>query len=154
MFQKLLFFWNTAGLCIVTMESLNKYNWQNVHSTTVKNSWFHWGIHLPVCDTSSLFTESNILQNSQTGQFQTNYHSYSPSSMWEVKMKNSHINTCKPITTFVRKCILQLTRYPIAGNKFLPSMTFPDKYFLSSSCREITTDLSSDFDFPCIKHEY
>jgi hypothetical protein len=33
-------------------------------------------------------------------------------------------------------------------------MTCPDKYFLSSCCREITTGLSPDFDFPCIKHEY
>jgi hypothetical protein len=49
---------------------------------------------------------------------------------------------------------MQLTRYPIAGNKFLLSMTCPDKYFLSSSFREITTDLSPEFDFPCTKHKY
>jgi hypothetical protein len=33
-------------------------------------------------------------------------------------------------------------------------MTCPDKYILSSSCREITTDLSPDFDSPSIKHKY
>jgi hypothetical protein len=49
---------------------------------------------------------------------------------------------------------MQLTRYSIAGNKFLPSMTCPDKYFLCSSFREITTDVSPDFDFPCTKHKY
>jgi len=38
-------------------------------------------------DISSLFTDSNILQNSPTGQFQSNHHIYSPFSMWEVKMK-------------------------------------------------------------------
>jgi hypothetical protein len=74
--------------------------------------------------------------------------------MWEVKTKTVTSIHAKPITTFVRQFILQLTRYPIAGNKFLPSMTCPDKYVLSSSCREITTDLSPDFDFPCIKHKY
>jgi len=74
--------------------------------------------------------------------------------MWEIKMKTVKSIHGKPITTSVRYCILQLTRYPIAGNKFLPSMTCPDKYFLSSSCREITTDRSPNFGFPCVKHEY
>jgi len=74
--------------------------------------------------------------------------------MWEVKMKRVTLIHGKPIRTSVRYCILQLTRYPIAGNKFLPSMTCPDKYFLSSSCREITTALKPDFDFSCIKHEH
>jgi len=76
--------------------------------------------------------------------------------MCEVKMKTVTSIHGKPITTSVRYCILQLTRYPIAGNKFIPSMTCPDKYFLSSSFREITTDLSPppNFDFSCIKHEY
>jgi hypothetical protein len=130
-------------------KSLNKYNWQILHSTTVKNSWLNWQIHLLVYDTSSLFTDSNILQNSPTGQFHSNYHWYSPFLMWEVKIKRVTWIHAKPITAFVRKFIRQLTRYPIAGNKFLPSMTCPDKYFLSSSCSEITTDLSPDFDFPC-----
>jgi len=74
--------------------------------------------------------------------------------MRELKMKTVTSIHGKGITTSVRFCILQLTRYPIAGNKFLPSTTCPDKYFLSSSCREITTDRSPDFGFPCIKHEY
>jgi len=74
--------------------------------------------------------------------------------MWEVKMKRVTSIHRKPITTFVRYFILQLTRYPIAGNKFLPSMTCPDKYFLSSSFKEITTDLSPEFDFTCIKHKH
>jgi len=74
--------------------------------------------------------------------------------MWEVKMKTVTSIHGKPITTSVRYCILQLTRYPTPGNKFLPSMTCPDKYFLSSSLREITTVLSPDFEFSCIKHEY
>jgi len=107
-----------------------------------------------VIQTVYLLTAMYHKINSPTGQFQSNYHSYSPFSMWEVKMKRVISIYAKPITTFVRYCILQLTRYPIAGNKFLPSMTCPDKYFLSSSCREITTDLSPDFDFPCIKHEH
>jgi len=74
--------------------------------------------------------------------------------MSKVKIKTVTSIYGKGITTSLRHCILQLTRYPIAGNKFLPPRTCPDKYFLSSSCREITTDLSPDFDFPCVKHEY
>ena len=100
-----------------------------------------------------LLTVTYYKINNPTGQFPSNYHSYSPFSMWEVKMKTVTSLHGKPTTTCVRYCILQLTRYPVAGNKFLPSMTCPDKYFLSSSFREITTDLSPDFDFPCIKNE-
>jgi hypothetical protein len=33
-------------------------------------------------------------------------------------------------------------------------MTCPDKYLFSSSFREITTDISPDFDFSYIKHVY
>jgi hypothetical protein len=74
--------------------------------------------------------------------------------MWEVQTKRVISIHRKPITKSVRYYILKLTRYAVAGNKLLPSVTCPNKYFLSSSYREITTDLSPDFDFPCIKHEY
>ena len=101
-----------------------------------------------------LLTATYYKINNPTGQFQSNYHRYSPLSTWKVKMKRFTSIHGKSITTFARYCILLLTRYPIAGNKFLPSITCPDKYFLSSSFREITTDLSPDFDIPCIKHKY
>lgn len=42
----------------------------------------------------------------------------------------------------------------MAGNRFLPSMMCPDKYFKSISSRVIPTDRSPDFAFSCTKQEY
>ena len=126
-----------------------------VRQNAAKYSLFNWQIHLSIYDRAGYLLSAMYHKiNSPTGQFHSNYRSYSPFSVWEVQMKRVTPVHAKPITISVRYCSMQLTRYPIAGNKFLPSMTCPDKYFLSSSCRQITTDLSPDFDFPCTKHEY
>ena len=142
--------------CIVTMEEILANIIENVcvkllpkiHDLTEKFTCQY------MTQAGNLLTAMYHKINSPTGQFHSNYHSYSPFSMWEVQMKRVTSVHAKPITISVRYCSVQLTRYPIAGNKFLPSMTCPDKYFLSPSCRQITTDLSPDFDFPCTKHEY
>jgi len=54
--------------------------------------------------TQTVYLETTMYHkiHSPTGEFQSNYHSYSPFQMWEVKIKTVTSIHGKPITTFVR----------------------------------------------------
>ena len=96
--------WHAVWPCIVTMEKDLTNITDKMCAKTLSKIYDLTDKFTCQCVTQAVYllTAMYYKINSQKCQFQSNYHSYSQFSMWEVKNKGVTSIHGKPITIFVR----------------------------------------------------